>query len=41
MLIKSTHLESQGPFVIIEDADFDPETMEAYDPEVAPRKGKK
>jgi len=29
MKIKSTH-ESQGEFVIIEDDDFNPETMERY-----------
>jgi len=31
MKIKSTHPESQGPFVLIDDADFDPATMEAFD----------
>ena len=41
MLIKSTHPESQGDFVIIEDGDFDPETMEAYEPEGDKPKGKK
>ncbi len=32
MKIKSTH-ESQGEFVIIEDCDFDAETMEKYEEE--------
>lgn len=30
MLIKSTHPESQGDFVVIEDADFNPEKHEVY-----------
>lgn len=30
MRIKSSHPESQGAFVIIEDADFNPDTMEEY-----------
>lgn len=30
MKIKSTHQESQGLFVEINDADFDPETMTEY-----------
>ena len=30
MLIKSTHPESQGDFVVIEDADFNPDKHEVY-----------
>ena len=30
MLIKSTHPESQGDFVVIENDDFDPEKHEVY-----------
>ncbi|MDA8114999.1 MAG: hypothetical protein M0Z43_09785 [Acidithiobacillus sp.] len=30
MKVVSTH-ESQGPYVVIEDADFDPETHTAYE----------
>lgn len=30
MKIKSTHPESQGPFVVINDEDFDPKTMTEY-----------
>ena len=32
MKIKSTHPESQGPFVLINDEDFDPSTMEEFEP---------
>ena len=35
MKIISTHPESQGPFVVIEDADFNPEIHEAYEDEPA------
>ena len=35
MKILSTHPESQGPFVVIEDADFNPEIHEAYEEEPA------
>ena len=31
MKIKSTHPESQGEFVEINDADFDPKTMTKYE----------
>ncbi len=30
MKVKSTHPESQGPFVLIEDADFNPDVHEKY-----------
>lgn len=30
MRIKSSHKETQGDFIIIEDADFDPVTMQIY-----------
>lgn len=33
--IKSTHPESQGDFVLIEEEDFDAERHEIYDPEGA------
>lgn len=32
MQIQSTHKPSQGDFVEINESDFDPETMEVYDP---------
>lgn len=35
MKIVSAHPESQGPFVIIEDDAFNPDTMELYDEEPA------
>ncbi len=42
MKIKSTHPESQGDFVIIDDEDFDPEKHEKYEQEEEkPRKGRK
>lgn len=35
MKIKSSH-ESQGPFVLINDEDFDPLTMEEFAPDAPP-----
>lgn len=39
MKIKSTHPESQGPYVVINEDDFNPLTMAAFEPvEDAPKK---
>ena len=36
MKIKSTHPESQGPYVVINDEDFDPALHVKYDDEPVP-----
>lgn len=37
MKVKSTHPESQGPFVLIEEVDYDPKKHELYEEEAAPK----